>query len=523
MPKLSFDSIFLKNLKIYANTINSSKQDFFLLKFNGHEVYLPLFLAISYSTKVIDLLSVDETCREMVINLKFNNAENVIKIISIISDLDETNIEVEVEKEEDIYDFALFGEAFGCSPFVGVLIEHLKGKKTSAITKDNVIDIIIFKNYMSTKETKKEPQDISKEIGFISRRFSYFSHDQRFFSWCLQGGNDILLQQIIDSKWFRVESEDDLVNFIVNLCEKDQRFGHFISYISLQYCSKEAAQKFSTYISSIDLNNLIQEVPTIIQCLSQGLIQEKTLNSDNNIPLPDRYRKRIIDISSRNGEQLPSKYIKQNSTNSYTFLYPSEDPTTCPNIFKIIVSDGYYKLECYGASAGGCGGYSCGVLKVEGDAELFFGATDIRFNSEDLNSRIIVAGGAGGTRSIPAGQYYTENYDGGNGGGLVGGSGYMDVRGPSSSNLNGGTQTEHGKNGDNQIVTNSNEGGTGNVGGGGGGGYFGGGGGSQNGPKGGGGGSGYIGKEIISYKDIKAETKESDYRGNGYVMITFLE
>ncbi|ENY8884577.1 hypothetical protein KWW97_18525 [Clostridioides difficile] len=141
---------------------------------------------------------------------------------------------------------------------------------------------------------------------------------------------------------------------------------------------------------------------------------------------------------------------------------------------EIILKPGKYKLECWGARGGatgtpyesgfyyGKGGYCSGELTLRKETTLYVyvgfdgkkgsqfngagycgsatggGATDIRLvdgnwdNPQGLLSRIIVAGGGGGTR---------DRYTAGSGGGLKGGIG-RDFNGSPS---HGGTQFEGGK------------------------------------------------------------------------------
>ena len=117
-------------------------------------------------------------------------------------------------------------------------------------------------------------------------------------------------------------------------------------------------------------------------------------------------------------------------------------------------------LSCNGGGAGGLGENPSYITGGSGG-----GATDMRV-STDLGSRIMVAGGGGGTG---------HRFLGGNGGGLVGGDGMVAKTSISSK---GGTQTTGyalgtGQNG--RDAPNDNSGTTGREGGGGGGGgYYGG-------------------------------------------------
>lgn len=190
----------------------------------------------------------------------------------------------------------------------------------------------------------------------------------------------------------------------------------------------------------------------------------------------------------------------------------------------ITLPKGIYKLECWGAQGGyrsgathgGYGGYSVGILTLEADVQLFIytggsgntgginggfnggasrttyngggGASDIRIGQDSLYARVIVAAGGGSDGA--------SSKTGGYGGGETGGAatdGYGTGGGA-------GTQTAGGS-GDNATSGSFGQGGAGThrksgYGGSGGGGWYGGGGcypdSSGDDDKGGGGGSGYV-------------------------------
>lgn len=213
----------------------------------------------------------------------------------------------------------------------------------------------------------------------------------------------------------------------------------------------------------------------------------------------------------------------------FTFDYTGSSQTfTAP-------FDGKYRLEVWGAGTNnGKGGYSVGIVNIFENDNLYVyvggssaasgynggataagspaggGATDIRINSglwsdaTGLNSRIIVAGGAG---------THASSYSSGTGGGTAGGTGYSQTI-PSSEGGGGtgGTQTSGGGGGKGYCSSGGSgafgKGGIGgaggqycgsSIGGNGGGGWYGGGGGgsaysyySTRTPGAGGGGSGYV-------------------------------
>jgi len=233
--------------------------------------------------------------------------------------------------------------------------------------------------------------------------------------------------------------------------------------------------------------------------------------------------------------------VVENST-SLIFNYPCSSTTVCTPYY-VDLHEGYYLLEVWGAQGGshdningGKGGYSKGMIKVEGSKRLYVyiggkgifrhettsntcisggfnggggscsykyhtsggGASDIR-DGMSLGNRLIVAGGGGGYAGGGG-----VDYQGGYGGGNTGGSAYGFSK---TYNLAFGTIYSNGGNqgsgGTSYIKKHTYQNTNGALGvggngagapwycGGGGGGYYGGGGGFD--VTGGGGGSGYIG------------------------------
>ena len=271
---------------------------------------------------------------------------------------------------------------------------------------------------------------------------------------------------------------------------------------------------------------------------------------------------------------------------SFFYEYPCPVSTECHPI-ETTLTQGFWKLECWGASGGyaynsvgnfytdaGPGGYSVGVIRITQETKIFIyiggeglsnnsettikggyngggngysnkytgasggGGTDIRVDNDQLSSRVIVAGGGGG-----AGVGNTDSQIGnfgGPGGGIVGlnGGGHSSFFEYHSGE--GGNQTHGGQPA--QSSGTPSEAGEewkgGNAGkgtessGGGGGGYYGGSGGAA---AGGGGGSGYIGK-VQNFFSIRAQTIDGNHSfpspfediekghiGNGAVKITYVK
>ena len=146
--------------------------------------------------------------------------------------------------------------------------------------------------------------------------------------------------------------------------------------------------------------------------------------------------------------------VRKYNRNTLIFSYPCQSDTFCTS-YKVDLAFGAYKIECYGAGINSGGGYTSGIITVQNNLTIYLflgsqghhidyeevsnnypvfngggggnitasqtgnGATDVRlspgpwYSFESLKSRIMVAGGSGGS----------ECGLGGVGGGLEGGNG----------------------------------------------------------------------------------------------------
>lgn len=159
--------------------------------------------------------------------------------------------------------------------------------------------------------------------------------------------------------------------------------------------------------------------------------------------------------------------------------YPCPNNNISCHPVPLLLTKGNWKIELWGAGTTNGGGYTSGILSLRKMMTLFAfmggqemppgpqsgyggyngggnstkfgilegyyrqsggsGSTDIRIIENDINSRIIVAGGSGG------GSCDMIKLPGGYGGGLIGGDGTFDPNYPRSGYGKGGTQKEGGK------------------------------------------------------------------------------
>ena len=463
MKTVDFSLVSLKNLKqfCYSSDYLSDKNNIFTISLNENEFNLPLDIAICFSNSIFSLYKTDPTTRFIKFDIEFHNNNIIGKIINILTDENETNVKVNLENEEEIFDLALFGKHFGYEPFITPFLEYYS-KQSQKITKENVFKLFDSFNFFGHFDI------VDKLISFISENFYDFADKTEFIEWCCNSQNEERVEQIIKHEKLKLKNENQLLLFIIKLCKRNHYFEYLFAYVYLEYCDVECCKSFISYLSDYKNECQTHSKKNILQCIGRRLFQRKlpvSLSNNKaryklecNITNRDKY----CTISSNNGRDIPNKYYQKINDKTYKFLYPSEDSSTCNSVFKVTLEPGNYKLECVGASGGkgekeegGFGGYCCGVLTLSNKTDLFLyiggkgqtisgprgtiskggfngggngitgdkgypvgsggGATDIRINSESINDRIIVAGGGGGSAGNDNGESH-----GGDGGGLSG-------------------------------------------------------------------------------------------------------
>ena len=120
MKEFDFSSISLKNLKNYLYNL-SCGTDMFKISLNGKEFELPIEIATCYSNKICENLIFDPTLRRFDIQIEFSNQNIVQKIINVLTDQNQTNTKIEIEKETEILDLLLFGKEIGYDPILSLL------------------------------------------------------------------------------------------------------------------------------------------------------------------------------------------------------------------------------------------------------------------------------------------------------------------------------------------------------------------------------------------------------------------
>ena len=187
------------------------------------------------------------------------NQSTVDKIQNLLN-----NEEIYIEKEEFVQ-FAKLGKFLEnnelTEPFVNLHSEYEQN-----MTEENVISLIQQK-----LEFNIAIEELKTEISFISKNFTKFINklielgkDTKYFS---------IIDCIVKNENMQLESEDELLLFILQLCEQNKIYELLFQYIWLEYCSVEAISQFIDYTNKNVFKDI--HVKSIINCINRRLLQEQ--------------------------------------------------------------------------------------------------------------------------------------------------------------------------------------------------------------------------------------------------------
>ena len=146
--------------------------------------------------------------------------------------------EVCILDEEEMQAFAEFGLSIGNENFFSPLDKQLE-KWSSSIT-GNVVRILSLKNTFNNKNTWKE-------TSFIAENFDSMSTNESFIEFSKCVSNIRTVEEIIRSDKLKMNNEDTLMTFLLNICTKNEernRSIHLFEHVLLEYYSIVTRRKF---------------------------------------------------------------------------------------------------------------------------------------------------------------------------------------------------------------------------------------------------------------------------------------
>ena len=265
---------------------------------NNKEIEIPLLVAVSFSTLISQMLLSDPLMTDFYVedssldNVKddiYNKFEDLLNLK-----------EIQLDSEERAQ-IAILGKVLENNELLAPFLELMKEYEQN-LNEDNVISLI------QQKMAFNIPIDeLNNEISYIASNFS------NFVDKLIDLGNDIkysnIIECVVKHENIQMDSEDDLLLFVISLCKHNHEYERLFEYIWLEYCSVESISHFVEYLNeNICKDNRLK---SIIKCINRRLIQDQI--PIKNIDLM-RYNFSIIEYNESeplNGI-LRHEYLKDN-------------------------------------------------------------------------------------------------------------------------------------------------------------------------------------------------------------------
>lgn len=246
--KLQTDSILHVPLKKYYKD--------FIFIINSEIYETSSFFADLLSPIISSSHLIDPTFNEFKINTKFKGDFN--KILNLIQFK---------EQEIDENDFSFLVEIF---EQIGVEKVDINEHFETEITHDNVIDLIKFHQ----KHPQFYKKRIEKEIEFISLHF--YELKEKILNEMNDEESKLeynIIERIISNEQLRLESEDQLLEFINHLYLKSSKYSNLYEYVSFINVEVESMKKF---IEIFDMNDLTRSSwSSLANRLQQTIIKDE--------------------------------------------------------------------------------------------------------------------------------------------------------------------------------------------------------------------------------------------------------
>ena len=191
--------------------------------------------------------------------------------------------EIELKNDDEKINFALFGKAINNKYFY----EDIANLLNSEITNENVIKLVTTKYSFGYQIS-----EIAQEIEYISEHFSQCKEEILKIS--KDVSYELIIELIIRNNKLKLKDEDELLQFILQLCKENKKYEYLIEYVWLENCSLHYIEELIEYANkNIFLTRSIRAFST---CFSRRLIQENipNISSPNN---EERYFQNYIEYN----------------------------------------------------------------------------------------------------------------------------------------------------------------------------------------------------------------------------------
>ena len=229
---------------------------------NNKEIKIPLLVAVSFSSLISQMLTNDSLMTDFYIeDPSLNDIQDSVidKLIELLN-LNEIQIE-----NEEIQQFGKLGKFLGNKELIQIYLNFVKENEQN-MNEENVLPLIQQKYSFGIPI-----EEFNSEFSFVSSKFT------KFVDQLIELGKDIkyynIIESIVKHENLLLETEDELLLFILKLCEENNEYELLFENVLLEYCSTEAIREFIEYINKYICKD--NHFKCILKCINRRLIQEQ--------------------------------------------------------------------------------------------------------------------------------------------------------------------------------------------------------------------------------------------------------
>ena len=229
---------------------------------NNKEIQIPLLVAVSFSSLMSQMVLTEPLMTDFYVkdpsldDIQDNAIDKLIDLLNLK--------EIQLENEE-INQFGKLGKILGnkelMQPFLNLIKEYEQN-----MNEENVITLIEQKRSFGIpiEEFKLEVSFASSNITKIFDQLIELGKDMKYYD---------IIESIVKHENLLLETEDELLLFILKLCEQNNEYELLFENVWLEYCSTETINQFIEYINKYICKD--NHFKSVLKCLNRRLIQEQ--------------------------------------------------------------------------------------------------------------------------------------------------------------------------------------------------------------------------------------------------------
>ena len=260
----------------FSTLYNSDQiKDDFTININNKEIVLNVQYAALFLSEINRLLKSDQTTRSLSIKIDNMDDNNLELILKFIQTGDYPQSFLDMSDEKLLRDMAQVGVKLGCNTLIQPYRIYLSSNQ-SKYTLDNILHFIEVKQELcrtyqeeTDKKYKDEPDKNSKEelyrkfkeefnieFDFCAINFEKLKESYDLVNWSRDINNYVAIEEILNNPNLLLESEDSLLDFVIDVCKDNDEFSYLqlFSSVRLEYCTLEYVEKLVKFIENLGIS-----------------------------------------------------------------------------------------------------------------------------------------------------------------------------------------------------------------------------------------------------------------------------